>query len=117
MKKGAAALVLLRPYDHTGGAVRNHAARWQRRGRASFVTMRLIALFRESDGPADSTFLARPSREAGTALAYAGPVPGAPTSCVHPYHPEGVTDLVRRLRQSPQIVDVQLDVSVSAQKP
>lgn len=121
MKRGAAVLALVAAgaigacNTSTQGVTFADSFAGGHDGAKSFVSVRLITLFRQGVNPADSAFLAQLSRKVGTSLAYIGPVSGGVHILRASVPPESVTDLVRRLRNSPEVADVRLDIPVRPQ--
>jgi hypothetical protein len=79
------------------------------------VAIQLIILFRAGTLPADPSFLAALSRDIGTPLAYLRPLSGGAHLLRALVPPESVSDVVRRLQNRPDVLDVQPDVAVRRQ--
>jgi hypothetical protein len=79
------------------------------------VAVQLIVLFRTGTRAADPAFLAALSRDIGTPLAYVRPLSGGAHLLRASAPPESVNDLVRRLQERPEVIDVQPDVAVRRQ--
>ncbi len=81
----------------------------------SGISVRLIVQFRSTVNPADPAFLAQLSKSLGTPIAYIRPISGGAHVLHASVRPEAVTELVQRLQQRPEVVDVQADVPVRRQ--
>lgn len=79
------------------------------------VAVHLIILFRAGTIPADSAFLAALSQDVGTPLAYLRPMSGGAHLFQALVPPASVNELVRRLQNRPDVLDVQPDVAVRRQ--
>lgn len=79
------------------------------------VVVRLIILFRAGTVPADPSYLAALSEDVGTPLAYLRPLSGGAHLLRALVPPESVNDVVRRLKNRPDVLDVQPDVAVRRQ--
>lgn len=79
------------------------------------AVVRLIVRFRADVDPTDPAFLERLSREVGMSFAYLRPMSGGAHVLRASASPESVAGGVRRLRNRPEIADVQLDVPVRRQ--
>jgi hypothetical protein len=82
---------------------------------AQLAVVRLIVLFRADVDPTDPAFLEELSREVGMSFAYLRPMSGGAYVLRASGTPESVADGVRRLRNCPEIADVQPDVPVRRQ--
>jgi len=78
-------------------------------------SIQLIVLFRAGTSAADPVFLAALSRDIGTPLAYLRPLSGGAHLLRASVPPESLDDLVRRLQDRPEVLDVQPDVAVRRQ--
>lgn len=76
------------------------------------ASVRLIVQFRASTRPADPAFLAQLSKTLGTPIAYVRPMSGGAHVLKVSIPPESVAEVVQRLKQRPEVVDVQPDVPV-----
>jgi len=79
------------------------------------VAVQLIILFRAGTMPADPSYLAALSEDVGTPLAYVRPLSGGAHLLRALVPPESVNDVVRRLQNRPDVLDVQPDVAVQRQ--
>lgn len=87
-----------------------------RRGDAAErVPIQLIVRFRTVPQPSDSVFLSRLSKAIGTPIAYVRPMSGGAHVLRVVVPPDAVAEIVRRLENRPEVVDVQPDVRVRPQ--
>lgn len=86
------------------------------RGDGASAVVQLIVVFRGDVDPTDPAFLAKFSQEVGIPLAYLHPMSGGAHVLRAYVAPESVAGVVRRLKHSPEIADVQLDVSTRRQQ-
>ena len=98
------------PLSQPGGSLGDRAERVDR-----VVVVQLIIVFRADIRAADPAFLAAVSKDIGTPLAYLRPISGGAHLLSATLPPTSVNDLVRRLQNRPDVMDVQPDVTVRRQ--
>lgn len=86
-----------------------------RRPAGNETSVRLLVHFNRATRPADPAFLARLSKSLGMPIAYVRPMSGGTHVLEVSVPPESVADVVQRLKQRPEVVDVQADVPVRRQ--